>query len=254
MSGVSAFKNAVRRRTHKERAQPYSRSKLGLLEKHKDYKLRAKDYHRKQDHLDHLKSLAAFKNPDEFYHKMIKTTTKNGVHTTERNNTKTTATVAKWKLQDATYLQNRLAHATSQIDKMEARLALSLSEKRKAPRSGDSSDDDDDDESGPPQPKRKKIVPQDGDVTDYSICLVGAAPLKLPEGDKKLAKKTASERRKLDALKATKVLLQEELQKLQQQRKLIGSKGQVKKLITEDKFGAEIPKLTVYQWKLQRAK
>lgn len=48
MSGVSAFKNAIRRRVHKERAQPYSRKKMGLLEKKSDYKLRAKDYHRKE--------------------------------------------------------------------------------------------------------------------------------------------------------------------------------------------------------------
>jgi U3 small nucleolar RNA-associated protein 11 len=249
MAGVSAFKNAVRRRTHKERAQPYSRSKLGLLEKHKDYKLRAKDYHRKQDHINHLKSLASFKNPDEFYHNMIKSSTKDGVHTVARNNTKSTATVAKWKLQDASYLQNRLIHTTSQIDKMEACLALSF---KTASGRRDSSDDEGED--GPPKPKRKKIVLPDGVTTDFLTCIEDVKPLKLPSTDAKLAKKTAAERRKLDALTKTKALLQEELQKLQLQRRLIGSKGQVKKIITEDKFGNEDPKLTVYQWKLQRAK
>ena len=34
---MSSLRNAVKRVEHKERAQPASRKKLGLLEKHKDY-------------------------------------------------------------------------------------------------------------------------------------------------------------------------------------------------------------------------
>lgn len=34
---MSSLRNAVKRVEHKERAQPASRRKLGLLEKHKDY-------------------------------------------------------------------------------------------------------------------------------------------------------------------------------------------------------------------------
>jgi Utp11 protein len=74
------------------------RKRLGLLEKHKDYKLRAKDYHRKEDAIkarlrsararaasSHpstqvLRNKAALRNPDEFYFAMEKARTKDGVH------------------------------------------------------------------------------------------------------------------------------------------------------------------------------
>lgn len=65
--GGSSLRNAVKRIEHKERAQPAARKKLGLLEKHKDYVERAKDFHKKQKVIRTLKSKADSKNPDEFY-------------------------------------------------------------------------------------------------------------------------------------------------------------------------------------------
>jgi hypothetical protein len=47
-----------------------------VLEKHKDYVLRAKDYHSKQERLKAFREKAYFKNPDEFYFKMINSKTK----------------------------------------------------------------------------------------------------------------------------------------------------------------------------------
>lgn len=72
---MSRWKNAAPRREHRERSQPHARAKLGLLEKKKDYKQRAVAYHRKQDRLQALRLRAAFRNPDEFSHKMIKSQT-----------------------------------------------------------------------------------------------------------------------------------------------------------------------------------
>ncbi|XP_010524510.1 PREDICTED: U3 small nucleolar RNA-associated protein 11-like [Tarenaya hassleriana] len=68
------------RRIHRERAQPQERKKYGLLEKHKDYKIRANAYHKKQEALQRLREKAAFKNPDEFNFKMIRSKMVDGVH------------------------------------------------------------------------------------------------------------------------------------------------------------------------------
>ena len=71
---------AVKRKTHKERSQPGERRKFGLLEKHKDYVKRAKDFHKKEDAINVLKRKARDRNPDEFYFAMQKSKTRDGVH------------------------------------------------------------------------------------------------------------------------------------------------------------------------------
>ncbi|KAK4558748.1 hypothetical protein RGQ29_008143 [Quercus rubra] len=80
---MSSLRNVVNRRAHKERAQPHARKKFGLLEKHKDYVERAQAFHKKEDTLRKLKEKVAFRNPDEFHFKMIKTRTVDGVHKLE---------------------------------------------------------------------------------------------------------------------------------------------------------------------------
>lgn len=65
------MRNAVQRRSHRERGQLKEREKLGLLEKSKDYKLRAADHKKKQAVLKSLKNKAAERNEDEFYFGML---------------------------------------------------------------------------------------------------------------------------------------------------------------------------------------
>ena len=68
----STFKNRLPKRKYRERAQPEARAHLGALEKKKDYKARATNYHKKEDMLNQLKTKAALKNDDEFYFQMAK--------------------------------------------------------------------------------------------------------------------------------------------------------------------------------------
>ncbi|KAF8756138.1 U3 small nucleolar RNA-associated protein 11 [Rhizoctonia solani] len=78
------LRNSLHRRTHKERSQLAHRSKLGILEKHKDYVLRARDYRSKRDRLRTLKLKAETKNKDEFYFGMNGKKTEKGVEYRDR--------------------------------------------------------------------------------------------------------------------------------------------------------------------------
>ena len=68
---MSSLQNSLHRRNHKERSQLAHRAKFGILEKHKDYVLRAKDYHSKQERINTLRRKAADRNKDEFYFGMV---------------------------------------------------------------------------------------------------------------------------------------------------------------------------------------
>ena len=57
-----------------------ARRQYGLLEKKKDYKLRADDFHKKEEALRRLRRKAEERNPDEFYFAMQGAQTRQGVH------------------------------------------------------------------------------------------------------------------------------------------------------------------------------
>ena len=99
------YRNAIQQKTHKERSQPAARSKWGLLEKKKDYVLRAQDYHKKEKALKILKDKAAARNPDEFYFQMIRSSTRKGVHVQERNLKYDHELLQLLKTQDSNYIQ-----------------------------------------------------------------------------------------------------------------------------------------------------
>ncbi len=98
MPGAS-LRNAVKRITHKERSHPANRKKFGLLEKHKDYVERAKDFHKKKNYIKILKKKAAQRNPDEFYFKMNVSEVSDGVHKELKDHTLDHATVQLLKTQ-----------------------------------------------------------------------------------------------------------------------------------------------------------
>ncbi|KAI1345479.1 small-subunit processome [Xylaria sp. FL0043] len=69
---MSSLRNAVNRRVHRERDQLQDRkNRYGLLEKHKDYRLRAQDHNRKKAQLKSLRKKAEDRNEDEFYFGML---------------------------------------------------------------------------------------------------------------------------------------------------------------------------------------
>ncbi|KAL2501861.1 putative U3 small nucleolar RNA-associated protein 11 [Forsythia ovata] len=120
---MSSIRNAVPRKAHKERAQPNSRKKFGILEKHKDYVQRARAYHQKEQTIQKLKEKAAFRNPDEFYFKMIKTKTVDGVHKQESQANKyTKEELMLMKTQDIGYISQKAQAEKKKIEKLTASL------------------------------------------------------------------------------------------------------------------------------------
>ncbi|KAK6918085.1 Small-subunit processome, Utp11 [Dillenia turbinata] len=118
---MSSLRNAIPRRAHKERAQPSSRRKFGLLEKHKDYVIRAKAHHRKEEALQKLREKAANKNPDEFYFKMINSRTVDGVHRPGIEANKYSAEeLMLMKTQDIGYVLQKVQSEKKKIEKLTA--------------------------------------------------------------------------------------------------------------------------------------
>ncbi|KAK6439896.1 hypothetical protein LTR95_003894 [Oleoguttula sp. CCFEE 5521] len=124
---MSSMRNAVQRRNHKERAQPAERQKWGILEKHKDYSLRAKDHNLKKRKLSALKSKAADRNEDEFYFGMMRSQSRNGVKVAKRGEenaggggkTLNMDVVRLMKTQDVGYLRTVLQATRREMEGLE---------------------------------------------------------------------------------------------------------------------------------------
>ena len=125
MSGASSLRNAVKRITHKERAQPSDRKKLGLLEKHKDYVERSNDFKKKKKYLNTLRKKAEERNPDEFYFKMNSSKVVKGQHkefSNEKNLDK--ETIDLLKTQDLGYIIYKKAVDDKKINKIKQDIHL----------------------------------------------------------------------------------------------------------------------------------
>ena len=123
---------------YRERHQPQDRNHLGLLEKKKDYKLRADDYNNKKQVLKHLRKKALNKNPDEFYFHMSnskivdggihrdllskKSKSKDGGGTT--TNANTADQIRLMQTQDYKYVSMRRVMEQKKIEKLKGALHL----------------------------------------------------------------------------------------------------------------------------------
>ncbi|KAM7452135.1 UTP11-like [Porites harrisoni] len=123
---MASFEKAKKsyQRFHKERGQLKSRKQYGLLEKHKDYVLRARDYHSKQNRLKILREKALNRNPDEFYFKMIRNKTNDGVHTIKRKKKHTADALKLMKTQDLNYINSKRSMEAKKIEKLQSSLHL----------------------------------------------------------------------------------------------------------------------------------
>lgn len=119
------MRNAVQRRNHRERAQPTGRSKWGLLEKHSDYALRARDFADKKKRVKILRQKAADRNPDEFAFGMMSTQTVKGTKVGDRGNKALgQKAVELLKTQDAGYLRTMLQVTKKERDRLENEMQL----------------------------------------------------------------------------------------------------------------------------------
>ncbi|KAK6859788.1 utp11 protein [Apiospora arundinis] len=166
---MSSMRNAVQRRNHKERSQPADRKRFGLLEKHKDYSLRAKDFNKKKSQLKSLKKKVEEKNEDEFYHGMISragpsTWASKGKRWTgtvdgDRGNKALPMDVVRlMKTQDMGYLRTMRNVAGKDVRALEERV-IGMGGSLEPPRAADDDEDDEwEDEDDESSKKPKKIV------------------------------------------------------------------------------------------------
>ncbi|XP_015266378.1 PREDICTED: probable U3 small nucleolar RNA-associated protein 11 [Gekko japonicus] len=124
---AAAFKKVAKagQREHQERAQLASRKHLGILEKKKDYKIRADDYHKKQNVLQALQRKAQAKNPDEFYFKMTRVQLEDGVHVIKQQEEERTLEQQKlMKTQDLKYIEMKRVAEAKKIERLKSELHL----------------------------------------------------------------------------------------------------------------------------------
>ncbi|KAG8980005.1 hypothetical protein FRC05_007448 [Tulasnella sp. 425] len=118
-------KSPVHTREHRERGQLLERQKLGILEKKKDYVVRAKNYHTKRLRIERLQEKAKERNKDEFYYAMKNQKTDRGVHVSYRENQSLTTEIAKvLKAQDANYIRTMKRANLKRIAALKSQLMI----------------------------------------------------------------------------------------------------------------------------------
>ncbi|KAF2213910.1 hypothetical protein CERZMDRAFT_38046 [Cercospora zeae-maydis SCOH1-5] len=254
---MSSLRNAVQRRNHRERAQPTERAKWGLLEKRKDYKLRAADHKTKTKKIKALQSKAAERNEDEFYFSMVNNASKGGIRISKRGEANNGGAggamdvdvVRLMKTQDAGYLRTQLQRTRNYKKRVQEELVLAETGVTAQPNDGRIVfGDDEDEENATARPAGGEQI----DTDDMDMDLDGLysdeeeddktseAEKNLTPEEKKLRrrKRHAIEvsRKKLEALEEQEEKLSAALDGVEKQRaKMNGTVGGVNKSGTKFK-------------------
>ncbi|KAM0283886.1 hypothetical protein ACHAQH_002268 [Verticillium albo-atrum] len=166
---MSSMRNAVQRRSHRERAQPLERKRFGLLEKDKDRQLRQKDYKKKSATLKNLREKAADRNEDEFYFGMLSRDGpgsrvldgkkwRGSVAGDRGNRAMEVSLVRLLKTQDIAYVRTTRSVVMREVQRLTEAVVLAA---EGAP-AEDEEDEDDDGFDFSEAPRPKKIVFVDG--------------------------------------------------------------------------------------------
>ncbi|KAK9474154.1 small-subunit processome [Dipodascopsis tothii] len=245
---MSSLRHNVAKKQHRERAQPAARRKWGLLEKHKDYVLRARDYHSKEQRLKLLREKSKTRNPDEFYHGMLSSKTdKFGIKQAERESSLalSNAEVLLLKTQDEGYLTTAVATEKHKIAKLEEQLAFAPAAAAPAAPAAPIDDDSDydyglSDEEAPKKTrlsKRARRAKYAGEQRHTPAAPVLNATSS--RGRDKIVRELSDRRERLQQLERVlgEVQLQRQLMKPGQKKKIVKDDGKV-----------------VWKWKAQRKK
>ncbi|KAF7457469.1 U3 small nucleolar RNA-associated protein 11 [Cryptosporidium felis] len=125
---MSSLKHSVHRRVHLERATPVDRLRFGILERKKDYKVRAKRYHEKENLFRSLSEKARTRNPEEFDFGMVNSKLVNGrykkMDSKPSNGDLTSVEKKLAESQNLNYVNFRKSIDDKKIERLEKELSL----------------------------------------------------------------------------------------------------------------------------------